>query len=417
MMRASIFGLAIALFTSAAIAEPGLPPEEQVQKVLDEHPMVLAAKARTEAARANAHALRSGSNEFTLTTSVVRRSVDLEGRYGEYDATLTRPVRLPGKAVLDRAAGDFGIVAAENRAEDVKHQTAVLLADLWFDWLGAGAEEVVNRQAVDNLTRSLAGVRRRHQLRDASQLDVDQAEAALGAARLQAEQSTGRIAFARARLTSQFPALLLPDHPEELTTPMIPEGGFASLRELVIARSHEIAAARAEASRMQALADRARRDRVADPTFGVRAFSERNGQEKGVGLIASIPLGGGHRRALSDRAASEASASAADASAVTFNVMEMADGGLAKAQASWESWQRSRDGAKAQVAAVLKMRRGYDLGAIDLADLLFAERQTQDMFRLEAQARTDALRGITRLRIDSHSLWIGDEAEIPQGQN
>lgn len=413
MTRIGILGAIIALLASTANAEPGLPPEEQVQKVLDEHPMVLAARARTEAARANARTLSSGPHEFTLTTSVVRRSVDLEGRYGEYDATLTRPVRLPGKARLDRAAGEFGIVAAENRAEDVKHQTAVLLADLWWDWLGAGAEEAVNRQAVENLNRSLAGVRRRQQLRDASELEVDQAEAALGAARLLAEQSAGRVSFARARLGSQFPGLVLTDRPEEAPVPMVPEGGFAAMRDLVIARSHEIAAAKAEAWRMQALADRARRDRIADPTFGVRAFSERSGQEKGVGLIASIPLGGGHRRALSDRAASEASASVADASAVNFDVMEMADGGLAKAQGSWEAWLRSRDGAKAQVAAVLKMRRGYDLGAIDLADLLFAERQTQDMFRIEVQARTDALRAITRLRIDSHSLWIGDEAEIP----
>lgn len=416
MIRVGCWGLAIVLLASTASAEPGLPPAEHVQKVLDEHPMVLAAKARTDAARFNAQALRSGPNEFTLTTTAVRRSVELEGRYGEYDATLTRPVRLPGKARLDRAAGDFGIVAAENRAEDAKHQTAVLLGELWWDWLGAGAEEAVNRQAVDNLIRSLDGVRRRYQLRDASQLEVDQAEAALGAARLQAEQSAGRVSFARARLASQFPGLVLPERPDELPIPMVPESGFAALRDLVISRSHEIAAAKAEASRMQAIADRAARDRVADPTFGVRAFRERNGQETGVGLIASIPLGGGHRRALSDRAASEATASAADASAVTFDVMEMADGGLAKANASWEAWLHSRDGAKAQVAAVLKMRRGYDLGVIDLADLLLAERQTQDMFRFEVQARTDALRAITRLRIDSHSLWIGDEAEMRQGQ-
>lgn len=407
----TIAAIGFILFATTATAEPGLPPEMLVQKVLDEHPMVLAAKSRTEAARASAQALRSGAEEFTLTTTMVRRSVDLEGRYGEYDATLMRPLRLPGKARLDRAAGDMGIVVAENRAEDVKHQLAVLLSDLWWDWLGAGAEEVVNRQAVDNLSYSLAGVRRRHELRDASQLEIDQAEAALGAAKLQAEQSVGRMAYARARLMSQFPGLSLPDKPEELTTPAIPEGGFATLRDLVVARSHEIAAAQAEASRMRILADRARRDRLADPTLGIRAFSERNGQEKGVGIVASIPIGGSHRRAISDRAASEASASAADASAVMFDVMEMADGGLAKAQTAWDAWSRSRDGAKAQVAAVLKMRRGYDLGAIDLADLLFAERQTQEMFRLEAQARTDALRAITRLRIDSHELWIGDDLD------
>jgi len=87
----------------------------------------------------------------------------------------------------------------------------------------------------------------------------------------------------------------------------------------------------------------------------------------------------------------------------------MADGDLVNANAAWQAWQRSREGAKAQVDAVLKMRRGYDLGAIDLADLLLAERQTHDMFRAEILARTQALRAITRIMIDSHSIWIGDD--------
>jgi outer membrane protein TolC len=189
----------------------------------------------------------------------------------------------------------------------------------------------------------------------------------------------------------------------------MPQASLAELRALVIARSHEIGAARAEAERMQALADRARRDRIADPSVGVRAFSERSGQETGIGLIATIPIGGRHRSALADRAGSEAAAAEAMATAVAFDVQEMADTDVVQADAAWSAWQRSRDGAKAQVAAVLKMRKGYDLGAIDLADLLLAERQTQDMFRAEVQARTEALRAITRILIDSHSIWISDE--------
>ena len=87
----------------------------------------------------------------------------------------------------------------------------------------------------------------------------------------------------------------------------------------------------------------------------------------------------------------------------------MADGDFARASAAWDSWVRSREGMNAQVAAVLKMRRGYDLAAMDLSDLLLAERQTHDAFRAEAIARTEALRAITQIRIDSHNLWISEE--------
>ena len=99
----------------------------------------------------------------------------------------------------------------------------------------------------------------------------------------------------------------------------------------------------------------------------------------------------------------------AELAAVRFDVQEMADGDFARASAAWDSWVRSREGMNAQVAAVLKMRRGYDLAAMDLSDLLLAERQTHDAFRAEAIARTEALRAITQIRIDSHNLWISEE--------
>ncbi|MDZ4277488.1 MAG: TolC family protein [Erythrobacter sp.] len=409
MIRRMIATAALLGTSVQALAQPGLPADPQVQLALDEHPMVLAAKARVEVARADGRALRVGTQEFSVTTSVMQRSVDREGRFTEFDASISRPIRLPGKAALDRKAGEFGLIAAENRMEDAKHQAALLLAELWWDWLGASAEQAVDRQAADNLDRSLTSVKRRAELRDASPLEVDQAAAALGSARLQAEQAAGRAALARARLTSQFPGLVLPQAAQELPLPELPQTGLPVLRNLVIERSHEIFAARAEADRVQALADRARRDRFADPTIGVRAFSERNGMETGLGLIATIPFGGSHRSAIADRASSEAVAVAAEAAAVGFDVQEMADGDLVNANAAWQAWQRSREGAKAQVDAVLKMRRGYDLGAIDLADLLLAERQTHDMFRAEILARTQALRAITRIMIDSHSIWIGDD--------
>lgn len=409
MKRRFVLIAALLATAAPALAQPGLPPDAQVREALDQHPSVLAALARVEAARADGEALRIGPHELSLNTSMMRRTVDRDRSYAEFDASISRPIRLPGKARLDRQAGASGVEAAENRMEDARHQAALLLADYWWDWLGAAAEQQIDAQAVQNLERSLASIRRRAELRDAAPMEVDQAEAALGTARLQVQQSAGRAELARARLHAQFPGLALPATPGELPLPEMPQASLAELRALVIARSHEIGAAKAEAERMQALADRARRDRIADPTIGMRAFSERSGQETGIGLIATIPIGGRHRSALADRAGSEAAAAAAEATAVAFDVQEMADSDAVQADAAWSAWQRSRDGARAQVAAVLKMRKGYDLGAIDLADLLLAERQTQDMFRAEVQARTEALRAITRILIDSHSIWISDE--------
>ena len=154
-MRFLLASLSLALVAVPAQAEPGLPEEEMVAAALDDHPSVAAARARLEASRAEARGLRKGPHELTFSGSYNRRSIDREGRYDEYDAQLTRALRLPGKARLDRAIGRFGVEAAENAAEDARHQAALLLAGHWFDWLSASAQAQVDRTAVENYEKSL----------------------------------------------------------------------------------------------------------------------------------------------------------------------------------------------------------------------------------------------------------------------
>ncbi|WP_310533075.1 TolC family protein [Novosphingobium sp.] len=417
-MRSASLLIAVALAALSADlqAEPGLPDKGQPEKglpaladvaaALDAHPAVLAANARTSAAGAEARVLQRGPHEFSITASYVRRSVDREGRFDEYDATLSRAVRLPGKARLDREIGAAGLEASRNRAEDARHQAALLLAQGWWDWLGAAGEAVVDRQAVENYSRMLAATRRRVSLRDAAELEANQAEGALGAARVAAEQSAGREAVARARLAAQFPGLPIPGAAPEVPRPELPEGGIEHFGSKIISRSHEIAAAEAEALRMVTVAERVRRDRIADPSVGLRLFSERNGAERGAGFVVSMPLGGGRRRAEADRAEAEAGAARAEAMAARFAVNEMAATDLAEARSRYESWVRAREGVKAQVAALVKLRLGQAAGEFGLADVLLGERQVHDAFRMEVLARTEAQRALTRLRIDSHELWI-----------
>ena len=407
-MRFLLASLSLALVAVPAQAEPGLPEEEMVAAALDDHPSVAAARARLEASRAEARGLRKGPHELTFSGSYNRRSIDREGRYDEYDAQLTRALRLPGKARLDRAIGRFGVEAAENAAEDARRQAALLLAGHWFDWLSASAQAQVDRTAVENYEKSLVALRRQAELREAAPLDVDRAAAALGAARIVAAQSAGLAELARARLSAHFPGLPLPDDAPAIPLPSVEPGELDRLRDLVPANSHEIAAADAEAQRMASLADRFEQDRIADPSIGVRLFSERGGAERGAGVLFSIPLGGGHRKALADKAGADAVAAEADARLARFTVHETADADLVEARYRVAAWERSREALDAQVSALVKLRRGNQLGEIDLADLLLGERMVHDAFRSEAGARAEAMRAITKLRIDSHELWLED---------
>ncbi|WP_226018835.1 TolC family protein [Novosphingobium sp. FKTRR1] len=394
-------------------AEAGLPALADVTAALDAHPGMAAALARVRAAQGEADALARGPHELTLSGSYMRRNVRNEGQFSEYEAQVTRPVRLPGKAALDRTIGAQGLAYASNMAEDARHHTALRLAQAWWDWLGCAQEARVDAQAAVNLQALLSSVQRRVQLRDAAQIEADQAAAALATALAQAERSAGREAVAHARLAAQFPGLPLPARAQDLPDPQIPAGGLQFLHDKILGRSHEIAAAEALANQAQAQADRARKERTADPSVGLRVFSEKGGIERGGGLVFSLPLGGGYRSALAERASAQASAAQADLQAVRLDIVETADADLAEAEAAYAAWGRARAARDAQDAALQKARRGHQLGEIDLAAVLLAERQMQDALRTESVARADAQRAITRLRIDAHELWIGDD-EAPE---
>ncbi|MEN2786887.1 TolC family protein [Sphingomonas qilianensis] len=385
---------------------PDLPPPAMVTAALDEHPSVLAAGARVTAAQAQAGALAKGPHEITVTGSAMRRSVDREGGYQEFDATVSRPFRLPGKAALDRRTGTAGVSAAQNRMADARHQAALELARLWFDWIGAGAVAATDARSVTNLEQALAAVRRRAQLRDAAALDVEQAQSALSRARGQYADARALMAEAQARLRATFPSILLPVAPPPPGLPAEPPISFTALGRLVIERSHEIAAAQADADRLAFAAQRIRADRIADPSLGIRAFSERGGMERGLGMVATMPLGGGYRRFVAQEAGAQSGAALHDVAVVRRSVEATAAADVALAKARLESWVAVREAASSAESVATRTRAGNQLGAIDLADLLYAQRQANEARREEVRARIEALRAILKLEIDSHVIWI-----------
>lgn len=128
---------------------------------------------------------------------------------------------------------------------------------------------------IDRLLRRSAQVdrKRRMELRDAAQLDVDQARAALAEAQVALDRTEGMVALARTRLEAHFPGLPLPIEAPDLPLPEVADARLSQLRDQVVANSHELAAAQAEARPMASVADRMDRDRLADPSVGVRLFS------------------------------------------------------------------------------------------------------------------------------------------------
>lgn len=103
--------------------------------------------------------------------------------------------------------------------EDARHQAALSLATLWYDWL-LGSD--VHRNAtrlVENQGALVASTRRRVEMRDAAQLALQQVTAANRLAESQAGNAAALRDRARALLGTLFPDLLLPAEAPSLAEP------------------------------------------------------------------------------------------------------------------------------------------------------------------------------------------------------
>ncbi len=388
-----------------AVAQEFLPPAEIADRVLSNHPEVVAAKARAIGSYAEARRLAEGPYEWTLSGSYLQRSVSGVGEFGEYDLGVTRGLRLPGKSDIDSRIGQHGVSAAENAAEDARHQAALQLMSAWLEWLSAREIDAINDEQLASFERELDAVERRLLIDDAAAIDVDMARAALAETRSASARSRGQVARTLARLTAWFPDLPLPASPGLITSPQLPPD-LDRLRQAVVENSHEIGYVEDLALKARAIADQAQADRTPDPQLGLRVFSERDGDETGFGVTFSIPIGGGAREAIAHEQQAAASATRQMAIRVRREIADIAASDAIQATSEYEAWQSAQLGLDESTHIVQRLRDGYAIGASSLIDLLTAERRYLSARMLEQEARTRAYFAILKLQIDSHEMWL-----------
>ncbi|WP_330947181.1 TolC family protein [Thermomonas sp. LB-4] len=403
-----LFVILLGACSLGAQAQQWLPPHELVHEAIDAQPDVVAARARVDAARAHAGALAAGPHEFQLDAVAQRRSTDELGgrqRFSESEFTLSRAIRLPGKAALDRRIGDAGVVAAELRLDDARHQGARRMLDDWMDWLRA-AEHLRTAEATSALLeRERSGLARRVELGESSRKDLDliDVERAQAQARLLAAQAA--LHSTREAMHSDFPGLPIPASALAVDPPLaLPETPQAWI-DRIIARSHEIGALAADAEQADARAARARAERIADPVLGFRRLDERGGAEQVNGLVLSIPLGGRYRAANAQAESAQAAAVHGDVASMRRDISREAVVTVTAAATLAAQWQAQRDALDASVAALKRVKRGWELGEVAVAEWLLVQRQHTQIAAAEADARADAERARLRVLVDAHDLW------------
>ena len=414
-LRALVIAASLAAIPPAALAaEPGaarpgwLPPDEAILQALEQTPAVAAARARLSGAEAEARQLSSGPYETTVRGQWDRRTVRADRDYPEWNVEVSRGVRLPGKGALDRQAGAAGVRSAQDGLEDARHHASLDLVGLWIDWLAAAERATVDRAELETYAADVKALARRVELRDASALELEQAQAAEARARLTAAQAVGAERTARVALASLVPSLA-PATAQPLPDPVAPVRALELWPEIIKQRSHEVSGARAMADKARALALRSARDRVPDPIIGLRTFREFNGQESGAGVYVQVPFGGALRSAAAARAAATAGEAEAQHAEIARQIDLEARSSVIATQTAFDAARDAKTACEASRAAARRVGRAYQLGEQGLSERLLSERQAFDACRIELQARADAHRAIMRLALDAHEFWLDDE--------
>jgi cobalt-zinc-cadmium efflux system outer membrane protein len=405
---------ALCLTAPCALAQgsstQGWPSQASVQQVLAQSPAYLAALRGVEAEQSVHRQYQMGPQEWSASFSAAQREQKSPNseRTSEWELGLERGVRLPGKALAYEQAGEARVALAQARLHQVWREQARTLLERHGAWLREHEAAQVWAQQAEVLAQQLKAVSRRHGLGDAARIEQQQAQAALAQAQAQAQASSGRALAAKEALQRQFPELAL--LPVESSPDLINFSDTVDASvQAQLERSPELAVAQLEARTAQTQMHIEAAELHPDPTVGVRLGRARSGAETVVGMVFSVPIGGGYRAAGAQAAASRAAASVQAQAEIARRIEAEAALRLREAQSTRVVLASQQAAAHDLTQLAEAMARGYQLGEGSLSDVLNARRQAHEQQLAASSARVDAQISRYRLALEAGRIWVGPE--------
>ncbi|RSZ44085.1 MULTISPECIES: TolC family protein [unclassified Variovorax] len=381
-----------------------LPPTVSARQWIAQDPAVQEARSALSAAGHTSAMLAASPNEWTTRLSMQRRNYDSGGpASNEWNAQLERPIRINGKADLDRQLGEAEQVIAQAKVGEAVREAARSLLELWIDGLSAAQAQKLFQEQLAFAQANLRAVESRKKAGDASALDVSVAAADFADVERQASLAASNLAKARAKLRVRFPGAQLPA--QSMADPLPPGDTESLWLQRVLAAAAPMRVAEGQLRRAELAASRASADRVPDPTVGVFAASEAFRKERIVGVSISIPLSGTYRNERMKQALQEVEVARAAVDRQKRELETTVAETYADATGHLARWQLAERGAAATGESARLTQRAYALGEADLQSLLLARRQFLEASRSALEARADALRANYRLLVDAHLIW------------
>lgn len=385
-----------------------LPKASQVLAALRMHPQVRAAVAAARAAEAQQSGLVAGPHESTLrVSSHNRRDRSVDQRYREYEIGVERAFRLPGKVALDAELGEATVASARHVVGEALHATSRELLSRWFAWQREAVAVAEWKAQVELQRALLVAVNKKVGAGETARLEAKLVEAQLAQAEAQLAQALMRRERAASEWRQHFPSIALPEKP--LMAEPLPVVDTADVRtrweKRILDENHELAVAQSETRRARLAAARSDAERLPDPTLGLSLGSERDGQERIVGVHVSIPLPGRIRTANARIAAAEADAAAMREAMTLARAESEARQTVAAAITGFFHWQRLEEVARRMEENAALLEKAWRLGEGQYTDLQMARRQSLEARMAASQARLDANEARYRMLLDAHELW------------
>ena len=274
---------------------------------------------------------------------------------------------------------------------------------LWVEWLAAERARELAESSMQSMRISLDAVDKRVRAGDASKLDLSIARAELSEQSRMDNDAKTQAAAAWARLSTRFPGVT--QQARVLPAPLPIAGDAASWRERILDQSDELKLAQTHMRKAQAQADRARADKLPDPTLGGYTSSEIGGRERIFGVMLSVPIPGGIRDARSAKAIAAVEVSRRQVELKQRELETEIARAIATAQGAYVSLQIANEGATFVQENAALMQRAYTLGEAELQTLLLARRQTTAAMNNALQAQATALQAYYGLLVDAHLIW------------
>ncbi|HRH87056.1 MAG TPA: TolC family protein [Rubrivivax sp.] len=399
----SLGSAATRAWAAASTAPAELPTAEQARIAIDQDPAVVQALRSLEASGHSAAMLEAGSHEWTVGGTAQRRRIDGAGNSNEWSVQIERPIRIAGKAGLDRRLGQSTLDVARAQLAAARSEAARSLLDAWIDWLAARQAREVMDDQVRAADENLRTVSLRQKAGDASRLELNVAQGDVAQARQQAVVSATAEAKALAALTIRYPSLAA--EPRALPEPTPLTWGEAQWRDRVLEAHPLLTAATQGVRKAELAADRARADRTPDPTVGVFTSSEASRTERVVGISLSIPLGGTYREQASLEALKQVEVARAALERQRRELELAVSGQVQEALGSLERWRLAEQSAATLRETSRLTQKAYAAGEADVQALLLVRRQALEATSSAQAARAEALRAQYRLQIDAGLLW------------